>query len=108
MKRILPDATDNAGCGAPSSAPTTGCSPDARAPVLRSTRKAPGVCTARSRSKLAATKAWSFGLKVLIDVIRRKFTDVDSVPFFNDGLTSGRIPMRMLDQAASLVDARGL
>ncbi|MFD9601786.1 hypothetical protein [Streptomyces sp. NPDC059970] len=50
----------------------------------------------------------SRGLEVLMDAIRRKFTDVDSVPSFNDGFASGRIPMRMLDQAAGLADARGL
>ncbi|MCX4784275.1 DUF6197 family protein [Streptomyces sp. NBC_01264] len=48
------------------------------------------------------------GLEVLMDAIRRQFNDVDSVPSFNDGFTSGRIPMRMLDQAAGLADARGL
>lgn len=50
----------------------------------------------------------SRGLEVLMDAIRRKFVDVDSVPSFNDGFTSGRIPMRMLDQAADLADTRGL
>ncbi|MDX3490958.1 hypothetical protein [Streptomyces sp. ID05-18] len=50
----------------------------------------------------------SRGLEVLMDAIRRKFTDVDSVPSFNDGFASGRIPMRMLDQAAGLANARGL
>ncbi|MFD5891109.1 hypothetical protein ACFWHQ_34810 [Streptomyces sp. NPDC060334] len=48
------------------------------------------------------------GLEVLMDAIRRKFTDVDSVPSFNDGFASGRVPMRMLDQAADLAHARGL
>ncbi|MEU9376527.1 hypothetical protein AB0D94_22520 [Streptomyces sp. NPDC048255] len=50
----------------------------------------------------------SQGLEILMDAIRRKFTDVDSVPSFNDGFASGRIPMRMLDQAADLANARGL
>ncbi|MFI8343951.1 hypothetical protein ACIF8W_28320 [Streptomyces sp. NPDC085639] len=50
----------------------------------------------------------SRGLQVLMDAIRRKFTGVDSVPFFNDGFANGRIPMRMLDQAADLAHARGL
>ncbi|MCY0921130.1 hypothetical protein OS965_23575 [Streptomyces sp. H27-G5] len=50
----------------------------------------------------------SRGLQVLMDAIRRQFGDVDSVPSFNDGFASGRIPMRMLDQAADLADARGL
>ncbi|MEU5632130.1 hypothetical protein ACH47C_23470 [Streptomyces rishiriensis] len=46
---------------------------------------------------------------VLLDAIRRKFgDDVDSVPSFNDAHGSGRVPMRMLDQAAGLADARGL
>ncbi|MGW3060633.1 DUF6197 family protein [Streptomyces goshikiensis] len=50
----------------------------------------------------------SRGLQVLMHAIRRQFGDVDSVPAFNDGFASGRIPMRMLDQAADLADARGL
>jgi hypothetical protein len=46
---------------------------------------------------------------VVLDAIRRKFgDDVDSVPSFNDAHGSGRVPMRMLDQAAGLADARGL
>ncbi|MFJ3099085.1 hypothetical protein ACIPK2_38095 [Streptomyces hydrogenans] len=46
---------------------------------------------------------------VLLDAIRRKFGEhVDSVPSFNDAHGSGLIPMRMLDQAAGLADARGL
>ncbi|MFJ3213823.1 DUF6197 family protein [Streptomyces flaveolus] len=45
---------------------------------------------------------------VLLDAIRRKFGDVDSVPSFNDSHGSARVPLRMLDQAASLADARGL
>ncbi|MFB6656827.1 hypothetical protein ACFCZ4_32255 [Streptomyces microflavus] len=45
---------------------------------------------------------------VLLDAIRRKFGDVDSVPSFNDAHSSGRIPLRMLDQAAGLADTRGL
>ncbi|MFE5550147.1 hypothetical protein ACFQ71_41330 [Streptomyces sp. NPDC056534] len=46
---------------------------------------------------------------VLLDAIRRKFGEhVDSVPSFNDAHGSGRVPMRMLDQAAGLADARGL
>ncbi|MGW1776242.1 DUF6197 family protein [Streptomyces sp. NPDC002104] len=50
----------------------------------------------------------SRGLQVLMDAIRRQFGEIDSVPSFNDGFASGRIPMRMLDQAAGLADARGL
>ncbi|BAC75229.1 hypothetical protein AQJ43_37265 [Streptomyces avermitilis] len=46
---------------------------------------------------------------VLLDAIRRQFgDDVDSVPGFNDAWGTGRVPMRMLEQAASLADARGL
>jgi hypothetical protein len=46
---------------------------------------------------------------VLLDAIRRKFgDDVDSVPSFNDAHGSARVPLRMLDQAAGLADARGL
>uniref|UniRef100_UPI002F90DC9F DUF6197 family protein n=1 Tax=Streptomyces sp. NBC_01562 TaxID=2975879 RepID=UPI002F90DC9F len=46
---------------------------------------------------------------VLMDAIRRKFgDDVDSVPRFNDSWANGRIPVRMVDQAANLADARGL
>ncbi|MET9325091.1 hypothetical protein ABZX75_33935 [Streptomyces sp. NPDC003038] len=46
---------------------------------------------------------------VLLDAIRRKFGDsVDSVPSFNDAHSSGRVPMRMLDQAADLAHAGGL
>lgn len=45
---------------------------------------------------------------VLLDAIRREFGDADSVPSFNDAHASGRIPLRMLDQAAGLADARGL
>ncbi|MEU6300025.1 DUF6197 family protein [Streptomyces erythrochromogenes] len=50
----------------------------------------------------------SRGLEVLRDAIRRQFTHVDSVPSFNDAHRSGRVPMRMLDQAADLAHARGL
>ncbi|MFF9011190.1 hypothetical protein ACF087_36135 [Streptomyces goshikiensis] len=50
----------------------------------------------------------SGGMEVLMGAIRRKFTGVDSVPSFNDGFANGRIPMRMLDQAVGLADARGL
>jgi len=45
---------------------------------------------------------------VLLDAIRREFADVDSVPSFNDAHGTGRVPLRMVDQAASLADARGL
>ncbi|MEU5599211.1 hypothetical protein [Streptomyces sp. NPDC020298] len=46
---------------------------------------------------------------VLLDAIRRTFgDDVDSVPSFNDSFAHGRTPMRMVDQAARLADARGL
>lgn len=59
---------------------------------------------ARGDSSLEADAA-----NVVLDAIRRKFGDgVDSVPSFNDAHGSGRIPMRMLDQAAGLADTRGL
>ncbi|MFC8247574.1 DUF6197 family protein [Streptomyces chartreusis] len=46
---------------------------------------------------------------VLLDAIRRKFGDeVDSVPSFNDAHGTGRVPLRMVNQAAHLADARGL
>lgn len=46
---------------------------------------------------------------VVLDAIRRRFGDhVESVPVFNDAHGTGRIPLRMLDQAAGLADARGL
>ncbi|QHC23238.1 DUF6197 family protein [Streptomyces sp. GS7] len=48
-------------------------------------------------------------INVLLDAIRRQFgDDADSVPAFNDAWGHGRVPMRMLDQAAGLADARGL
>ncbi|MFJ5680273.1 hypothetical protein [Streptomyces sp. NPDC093097] len=48
-------------------------------------------------------------LDVLLDAIRRQFgDDVDSVPAFNDAFGAGRIPIRMLGQAAQHADARGL
>ncbi|MFE0229885.1 hypothetical protein ACFWZS_22490 [[Kitasatospora] papulosa] len=47
------------------------------------------------------------GLEVLMDAIRADFDDADSVPVFNDSWTNGRIPMRMLGQAAALADNRG-
>jgi len=51
----------------------------------------------------------SNAVAVLMDAIRRKFgDDVDSVPGFNDAFASGCTPIRMVDQAAGLADARGL
>ncbi|MFC8492958.1 hypothetical protein ACFUJU_19585 [Streptomyces sp. NPDC057235] len=59
---------------------------------------------ARGDSGLEADAA-----SVLLDAIRRTFGEhVDSVPSFNDAHGSGRVPMRMLDQAVGLADARGL
>ncbi|MEU8851986.1 hypothetical protein AB0C70_38480 [Streptomyces sp. NPDC048564] len=59
---------------------------------------------ARGNSGLEADAA-----AVLLDAIRRRFgADVDSVPSFNDAHGSGRIPIRMVDQAAGLADARSL
>ncbi|MGK3110595.1 hypothetical protein [Streptomyces sp. WAC05858] len=48
------------------------------------------------------------GVQVLTDAIRRKFREVDSVPSFNDSWANSRIPMRMLEEAASLADARAM
>ncbi|WP_432154752.1 DUF6197 family protein [Streptomyces tricolor] len=46
---------------------------------------------------------------VLLEAIRREFgDDVDSVPSFNDAHGTAPIPIRMVDQAAHLADARGL
>ena len=45
---------------------------------------------------------------VLMDAIRRDFGDVRTVPAFNDRWPDGEIPMRLLDQAAHVADARGL
>ncbi|WP_046248572.1 DUF6197 family protein [Streptomyces sp. MBT28] len=46
---------------------------------------------------------------VVLDTIRRRFGDhVDSVPSFNDAHGCGRIPLRMLGEAASMADAKGL
>ncbi|MEV6123043.1 hypothetical protein AB0M23_21420 [Streptomyces sp. NPDC052077] len=59
---------------------------------------------ARGDSGLEADAA-----SVLLDAIRRTFGEhVDSVPSFNDAHGSGRVPLRMVDQAAALADARGL
>ncbi|CAL9672942.1 hypothetical protein SUDANB15_07542 (plasmid) [Streptomyces sp. enrichment culture] len=70
-----------------------------------------------ARCMLGAIRAEAHGDKgleasaasVLLDAIRREFgDDVDSVPSFNDAHGSARVPLRMVDQAASLADARGL
>ncbi|MDL5198682.1 hypothetical protein [Streptomyces sp. ALI-76-A] len=46
---------------------------------------------------------------VLLDAIRRRFGDhIDSVPEFNDRFGSGHTPARMLGEAASMADAKGL
>ncbi|MFG3199907.1 hypothetical protein ACGFYT_27690 [Streptomyces sp. NPDC048208] len=51
----------------------------------------------------------AYAASVLLDAIRRKFgDDVDSMPSFNDAHGTGRTPIRMVDQAASLADACGL
>ncbi|MFJ6355184.1 hypothetical protein ACIQKB_37715 [Streptomyces sp. NPDC092046] len=48
-------------------------------------------------------------IDVLQEAIRRAFgDDADSVPAFNDAHATSRIPLRMLDRAALLADARGL
>ncbi|MGW7386877.1 DUF6197 family protein [Streptomyces sp. NPDC054794] len=47
--------------------------------------------------------------RVVLEAIRRRFgDDVDSVPGFNDSWESGHAPLRMLNEAASLADAKGL
>ncbi|GAA3140090.1 DUF6197 family protein [Streptomyces echinatus] len=58
---------------------------------------------ARGDSGLEANAA-----AVLLDAIRRKFGDVDSVPSFNDAHGTDGVPIRMVAQAAHLADARGL
>ncbi|MFH9677431.1 hypothetical protein ACH4L5_34910 [Streptomyces sp. NPDC017405] len=58
---------------------------------------------ARGDSRLEAD-----AVSVLLDAIRRTFGDVDSVPSFNDAHGSARVPLRMVDQAAGLAEARGL
>ncbi|MFE1442946.1 hypothetical protein [Streptomyces sp. NPDC058739] len=46
---------------------------------------------------------------VLLDAIRRHCSNGDTtVPSFNDAHGNGRVPIRMVDQAAQLADARGL
>ncbi|MEY9997754.1 hypothetical protein ABIE67_009873 [Streptomyces sp. V4I8] len=46
---------------------------------------------------------------LVLDAIRRRFGDeADSVPAFNDAHGSGRMPARMLGEAASIADAKGL
>ncbi|GGT56312.1 hypothetical protein GCM10010271_70210 [Streptomyces kurssanovii] len=48
-------------------------------------------------------------VSVLLDAIRRAFgSDVTSVPSFNDGWSNSHVPLRMLNEAAFLADARGL
>ncbi|MCY1649326.1 hypothetical protein AB0D68_25335 [Streptomyces sp. NPDC048212] len=47
------------------------------------------------------------GLEVLMDAIRSQFSDADSVPTFNDRWANGRVPMRILGQAAALAYNRG-
>ncbi|UXY24988.1 hypothetical protein N8I84_41900 (plasmid) [Streptomyces cynarae] len=47
--------------------------------------------------------------RVVLEAIHRRFgDDIESVPAFNDAFGSGRTPLRMLDEAASLADAKGL
>ncbi|MEU0054668.1 hypothetical protein [Streptomyces sp. NPDC006309] len=46
---------------------------------------------------------------VVLDAIRRRFGDhVESVPAFNDAHGTGRVPVRVLGEAALMADARGL
>lgn len=59
---------------------------------------------ARGDDRLEADAA-----RVLLDAIRRQFGgDVESVPSFNDAHGTPRVPLRMVDRAAGLADARGL
>ncbi|MER6393926.1 hypothetical protein ABT236_36440 [Streptomyces sp. NPDC001523] len=81
-----------------------------------------GWCAGSLTNDLGATCLWGSitkeaagpdleqaALGVLMDVIRRAFgAHIDSVPAFNDSCRDGRIPLRMLDRAATLADTRGL
>ncbi|MFE7015856.1 hypothetical protein ACFVAQ_36090 [Streptomyces sp. NPDC057651] len=69
-----------------------------------------------SRCLLGAVRAAAAGnrsleasaVDVLMDAIRRRFGDhVPSVPSFNDAWNGPRTPLRILDQAVALADARG-
>ncbi|MFD4833335.1 hypothetical protein ACFWPV_26285 [Streptomyces uncialis] len=65
-----------------------------------------GAVRAESRGDRALE---SRGLEVLMDVITREFGEgIDSVPGFNDAWGDGRVPMRTLDRAVRLADARRL
>lgn len=48
------------------------------------------------------------GLDVLMDAIRRQFTNADSVPGFNDAWGRSTVPLRLLGAAASAADTRGI
>jgi hypothetical protein len=48
------------------------------------------------------------GLDVLMDAIRKQFPGAESVPSFNDAWGNGRVPIRVLQQAADHADACGL
>ncbi|MGW6358517.1 DUF6197 family protein [Streptomyces sp. NPDC055092] len=74
------------------------------------------VDTDGSRCLLGAVRAAAGGdrgleasaVDVLMDAIHRRFgDDVPSVPSFNDAWNGPRTPLRILDQAAALADARG-
>lgn len=45
---------------------------------------------------------------VLLDAIRRRFPHAESVPDWNDTQTGAANPIRALDEAAQLADARGI
>lgn len=47
-------------------------------------------------------------LNVLMDAIRRDFGAIETIPSFNDACLDGRLPLRLIDSAADLADARGL
>jgi hypothetical protein len=50
----------------------------------------------------------SEGLDVLMDAIRQQFPDAESVPSFNDAWGNGRVPIRLLQQAANRADVLGI
>lgn len=48
------------------------------------------------------------GLNHLLDVIRRQFPDAETVPQFNDSHRDGRMPIRILGEAADHAATRGI
>lgn len=45
---------------------------------------------------------------LLLDVIRRDFPDVDTIPSWNDAWRDGRLPLRYLDRATQHAHARAI